>query len=160
MRKGNTQDAERYKRAATLIRNTLKYNHQRIAEGLPGAGGFFHKAVYPNQMWLDGLFMGSPIYAQWQHVFGGDSVQNNVESWSDIALQFKTIHQYTYNPEKQLNYHAWSATPGEPDSFWANQEEPFKGCSKEFWARGMDGTSPHWSTCLSSCPRTTPTMQP
>lgn len=137
MRKGNTRDAERYKRAATLIRNTLKYNHSRIAEGLPGVGGFFHKATYPNQMWLDGLFMGSPIYAQWQHVFGGDSVQNNMESWSDIALQFKTIHHFTYNPEEQLNYHAWSATPEAEDSFWANREEPFKGCSKEFWARGM-----------------------
>lgn len=137
MRKGNTQDAERYRRAATLIRNTLKYNHSRIAEGLPGAGGFFHKATYPNQMWLDGLFMGSPIYAQWQHTFGADSVDNNSESWSDIALQFKTIHRYTYNPEKQLNYHAWSATPDAPDSFWANKAEPFKGCSPEFWARGM-----------------------
>lgn len=137
MRKGNTSDAERYRRAATLIRNTLKYNHQRIPEGLPGTGGFYHKATYPNQMWLDGLFMGSPIYAQWQHTFGADSVENNAQSWSDIALQFKTIHKYTYNPEKQLNYHAWSATPDAPDSFWANQEEPFKGCSKEFWARGM-----------------------
>lgn len=137
MRKGNIKDAERYKNAATLIRNKLKYNHQRIAKGLPGAGGFFHKAVYPNQMWLDGLFMGSPIYAQWQHVFGTDSVQNNKDSWSDIALQFKTIHKYTYNPEKQLNYHAWSATPDDPNSFWANKEEPYKGCSKEFWARGM-----------------------
>ena len=137
MRKGNTADAERYRRAATLIRNTLKYNHQRIPEGLPGTGGFYHKATYPNQMWLDGLFMGSPIYAQWQHTFGADSVENNAQSWSDIALQFKTIHKYTYNPEKQLNYHAWSATPDAPDSFWANQEEPFKGCSKEFWARGM-----------------------
>lgn len=137
MRKGNTSDAERYRRAATLIRNTLKYNHQRIPEGLPGTGGFYHKATYPNQMWLDGLFMGSPIYAQWQHTFGADSLENDAQSWSDIALQFKTIHKYTYNPEKQLNYHAWSATPDAPDSFWANQEEPFKGCSKEFWARGM-----------------------
>ena len=137
MRKGNTADAERYRRAATLIRNTLKYNHQRIPEGLPGTGGFYHKATYPNQMWLDGLFMGSPIYAQWQHTFGADSLENDAQSWSDIALQFKTIHKYTYNPEKQLNYHAWSATPDAPDSFWANQEEPFKGCSKEFWARGM-----------------------
>ena len=137
MRKGNTTDAERYRRAATLIRNTLKYNHQRIPEGLPGTGGFYHKATYPNQMWLDGLFMGSPIYAQWQHTFGADSLENDAQSWSDIALQFKTIHKYTYNPEKQLNYHAWSATPDARDSFWANQEGPFKGCSKEFWARGM-----------------------
>lgn len=137
MKKGNTKDAERYKNAATVIRNKLKYEHSRIAEGLPGAGGFFHKSSYPNQMWLDGLFMGSPIYAQWQHAFGASNAEENAESWADIALQFKTIHQYTYNPEKQLNYHAWSATPNDANSFWANKEEPFLGCSKEFWGRGM-----------------------
>ncbi len=137
MKKGNTQDAERYKNAASLIRNTLKYNHSRIAEGLPGTGGFFHKASYPNQMWLDGLFMGSPIYAQWQHVFGTENTEDNTESWNDIALQFKTIHKYTYNPEEQLNYHAWTATPNDSNAFWSNQEEPFLGCSKEFWGRGM-----------------------
>ena len=104
LKKGNQKDAERYKNAATMIRNKLKYEHSRIAEGLPGAGGFFHKATYPNQMWLDGLYMGSTIYAQWQHVFGNANPEENQESWTDIAHQFKTIHQYTYNAEKQLNY--------------------------------------------------------
>ncbi len=137
MKKGNTKDAERYKNAATVIRNKLKYDHSRIAEGLPGAGGFFHKAVYPNQMWLDGLYMGSTIYAEWQHYFGEAGSADNTESWADIALQFKTIHQYTYNAEKQLNYHGWSATPADSNSFWANPSEPYTGCSKEFWGRGM-----------------------
>jgi len=137
MKKGNTKDAERYKNATTVIRNKLKYDHSRIAEGLPGAGGFFHKAVYPNQMWLDGLYMGSTIYAEWQHYFGDSDAKDNAESWEDIANQFKTIHHYTYNSDKQLNYHAWSATPTDPNSFWANQEEPYMGCSKEFWGRGM-----------------------
>ncbi len=136
-RRGNLKDAERYKTATTMIRNKLKYDHSRIDSSLPGAGGFFHKSVYPNQMWLDGLYMGSPIYAQWQHNFGGADAEDNLESWSDIASQFITIHSFTYNPDLQLNYHAWSATPTEPDSFWANQSEPFKGCSKEFWGRGM-----------------------
>lgn len=137
MKKGNTKDADRYKNAATLIRNKLKYEHSRIAEDLPGAGGFFHKASYPNQMWLDGLFMGSPIYAQWQHVFGAADSLDNAQSWSDIALQFKTINKFTYNPETQLNYHAWTATPNDSNAFWANKKEPYLGCSKEFWGRGM-----------------------
>ena len=138
LKKGNVIDAERYKTAATLIRNKLKYDHSRIADELPGAGGFFHKAVYPNQMWLDGLFMGSPIYAQWQHSFGAENEEEeNEQSWTDIAHQFKTIHHYTYDADKQLNYHAWSATPDDENSFWANKTEPFKGCSREFWARGM-----------------------
>jgi unsaturated rhamnogalacturonyl hydrolase len=137
LRKGNTKDANRYRNAVDLIRNTLKYNHSRIAEGLPGAGGFFHKAIYPNQMWLDGLYMGSPIYAQWESTFGIADTAGYEASWDDIALQFKTIHQKTYDAEKQLNYHAWSATPADSNSFWANQQDPFFGCSHEFWARGM-----------------------
>jgi unsaturated rhamnogalacturonyl hydrolase len=137
LKKGNTADAERYKRAADQIRNKLKYDHSRIPKGMPGAGGFFHKAVYPYQMWLDGLYMGATTYAQWQSVFGDQNPKDNMESWSDIAQQFKTIHQYTYNPEKQLNYHAWSAMPTDSNSFWANQSVPFKGCSKEFWGRGV-----------------------
>lgn len=137
MKRGNTKDAERYKRAATMIRNKLKYDHSRIAEGLPGAGGFYHKAVYPSQMWLDGLYMGSTIYAEWQGYFGDETLEDNTESWTDIALQFKTIHAYTYNADKQLNYHAWTATPQDPNAFWANQTEPYQGCSSEFWGRGM-----------------------
>lgn len=137
MKRGNTKDAERYKTAATIIRNKLKTDHARIAEGLPGAGGFFHKASYPNQMWLDGLYMGSTTYAEWQGAFGAVDAEDNIESWNDIAHQFKTIHHYTYNPDKQLNYHAWTAVPTDPNAFWSNQEEPFLGCSKEFWGRGM-----------------------
>ena len=137
MRQGDTLEASKYKTAATLIRNRLKYDHSRIKAPLPGAGCFFHKAVYPNQVWLDGLFMGSPIYAQWQAKFGKEDTKDNNESWSDIALQFKTIHQYSYNAEKQLNYHAWTATPEDENSFWAQQDGKFKGCSPEFWARSM-----------------------
>lgn len=138
LRKGNTKDAVRYKTAATLIRNTLKYNHSRIAAGLPGAWGFFHKAIYPNQMWLDGLYMGSPIYAEWQQFFSDTvSAKNKQQSWDDIAYQFKTVHRYTFNAKEQLNYHAWSASPTDANSFWANQQAPFLGASKEFWGRGM-----------------------
>lgn len=137
MRQGDTLEARKYKTAATLIRNRLKHNHSRIQAPLPGAGCFFHKAIYPNQVWLDGLFMGSPIYAAWQHYFGKGNEQDNAESWSDIALQFKTIHRYSYDAEKQLNYHAWSATPEDENSFWAQKEGAFKGCSPEFWARSM-----------------------
>ncbi|MEI6946485.1 glycoside hydrolase family 88 protein [Paraflavisolibacter sp. H34] len=136
-RKGNSKDAEKYKTAATLIRNKLKFDHSRIREGLPGAGGFYHKASYPAQMWLDGLYMGAPVYALWQSAFGGANAADNRDSWTDIAHQFKILHEHTYDAAKQLNYHAWSATPNDPNSFWANKSEPFLGCSKNFWGRGM-----------------------
>jgi len=135
---GNTSDAAKYKDAATIIRNKLKLTHSRIAGGLPGAGGFYHKASYPNQMWLDGLYMGPAVYAQWQAEFGvSDSAATNTSSWSDIALQFKTLNKYTYDSIKQLNYHAWAAIPTDANAFWSNQSAPYLGCSKEFWGRSM-----------------------
>lgn len=136
MKRGNIAGAQKYRNAANLIRNTLKYNHERIPSSLPGAGGFIHKARYPYQMWLDGLYMGVPVYAEWQAAFGGNSSDDD-SCWSDIALQFKIIHRYTYDSIKQLNYHGWSANPEDENSFWANKNTPHKGCSSEFWGRGM-----------------------
>lgn len=138
MKKGNEDDAARYKACATFLRNKLKYHHSRIGETLPGTGGFFHKAVYPNQIWLDGLYMGPSMYAEWQAMFGDElGEEDNMQSWSDIAMQFTTIHQHTYDKDKKLNYHAWSANPTDANSFWARKDGPLKGCSKEFWGRGM-----------------------
>lgn len=138
MKRGNLPDAERYKHCVTNFRNKLKYNHLRISEGMKGAGFFIHKMVYPNQMWLDGLFMGSPLYAGWQHYFGSElGEKDNSDSWSDIAQQFKSIHQYTYDAEKQLNYHVFAADPDDNNAFWAKKDEPHQGCSPEFWGRGM-----------------------
>ena len=138
MKKGNEADAARYKSCATFLRNKLKYNHSRIAEGKTGAGGFFHKAQYPNQMWLDGLYMGPALYAEWQANFGKEAgEEDNAGSWKDIISQFRIIHAQTYDEEKGLNYHAWSATPQDANSFWAQQSEPNYGCSAEFWGRGM-----------------------
>lgn len=138
MQKGNRADAERYKACATFLRDKLKYQHKRIQAPTPGAGGFFHKAVYPNQMWLDGLYMGPAMYAEWQAMFGEQTgEEENMQSWSDIAFQFKTIHQHTYDKSKKLNYHGWSADPSDPNSFWARKDGEYLGCSPEFWGRGM-----------------------
>lgn len=136
--KGNMSDADRYKNCATYLRNKLKYKHSRIDKSKPGTGGFFHKAQYPNQMWLDGLYMGAAFYAEWQACFGETlGEEDNTASWDDIALQFNIIHKYTYDADKKLNYHAWTADPTDPNSFWAKQNEPYRGCSAEFWGRGM-----------------------
>ena len=138
MASGDTVSARRWKTAATTVRNKLKYEHTRIAEGLPGAGGFWHKLRYPNQMWLDGLFMGPAVYARWQAKWGHELGEaDNTESWADIAHQFKILFNKTYDESARLNYHGWSATPDAEDSFWAKKEEPNKGCNAEVWARAM-----------------------
>lgn len=138
LEKGNNADAQRYRNCADFLRNKLKYEHERIGFPMPGAGGFWHKAQYPNQMWLDGLYMGTAFYAGWQNAFGSESGQaDNEESWADIIRQFSIIHTYTHDGEKKLNYHAWSADPEDENSFWARQSDPFRGTSPEFWGRGM-----------------------
>ncbi len=108
---------EKYKKAIFILRDQLK-DHPRTEEG-----GFWHKKRYTNQMWLDGLYMGAPFYAEFCKVF------NEPESFSDVINQFKTVHKHTYNPEKGLNYHGWDESK---DQKWANKET---GCSSHFWGR-------------------------
>lgn len=129
---GSASKAERYRKAAEYLYKYLRYDYKRIS--LPdGKNGFIHKDSYPYQMWLDGLYMGAAFYAEYLATFAPD----DYEGWTDIALQFTTIHSHTYDAEKGLNFHGWSALPSDPNSFWANTSSPFKGCSEEFWGRGM-----------------------
>lgn len=125
-------NAAKYKVAVDYLYNYLRYEYSRI-QLEDGRNGFFHKDIYPNQMWLDGLYMGAAFYAEYLANFASE----DTEGWTDVANQFITIHKHTYNAEKKLNYHGWSADPTDANSFWANREGNFKGCSSEFWGRGM-----------------------
>ncbi len=134
--KGDIKSATTYKEKATYCRNKLKNEHKRIEAPLPGAGGFWHKKEYVNQMWLDGLYMGPTLYAEWEGNFGKELGEKDyIQSWDDIALQFDTIFTHTWDADKKLNYHAWSAEPmNKASKGWAN---PITGRSAEFWGRGM-----------------------
>lgn len=136
LEKGQTTKAAAYKTNITICRNTLKNNHNRIGSHLPGAGGFWHKLQYVNQMWLDGLYMGPALYAEWQGNFGHELGEaDNTASWDDIVMQFDTVFKYTWDAQKKLNYHAWSAEPlNNASKFWA---DPVTGKSLEFWGRGV-----------------------
>ena len=131
-KKNGTHNADRYKKAADFLHDYLVNDYSRIQSG-DAKRCFFHKDIYPDQMWLDGIYMGAAFYAEWQANFDPD----NEQAWTDIAHQFKTVARHTYDADKQLFYHAWSANPEDANSFWANKSEPYKGCSKEFWGRGM-----------------------
>jgi len=115
----------KYKIALDTLRKQLD-KHPRTSQG-----GFWHKNTYPNQMWLDGLYMASRYYAAYEVNY------NSGIQLDDVVKQFTLIHSKTYDAIYQLNYHAWSATPTDANSFWAKQADPFKGCSPEFWARGL-----------------------
>ena len=110
---------ERYLKAIKQLHNQLKLQ-PRTSEG-----GFWHKKRYPNQMWLDGLYMGAPFYAQYAVFFKDDAL------FDDVVNQFVTVHKHTYNPEVGLNYHGWDESKTQK---WANPET---GCSPNFWGRAM-----------------------
>jgi unsaturated rhamnogalacturonyl hydrolase len=108
---------ERYLKAIHHLRDQLK-THPRTSEG-----GFWHKKRYPSQMWLDGLYMGAPFYAQCAQYF------NEPGLFDDVVKQFLLVHKYTYNPETGLNYHGWDESKQQK---WAN---PKTGCSPNYWGR-------------------------
>lgn len=150
----NPAKGERYRQAADYLYRYLRYEYNRITLN-DGKGGFIHKDSYPYQMWLDGLYMGAAFYAEYLAMFAPD----DNEAWSDIALQFFTIHDHTYNPQKSLNYHGWSAKPSDANSFWANTSAPYKGCSKEFWGRGLGWYAAALVDVLAMMPREHPDYQ-
>ena len=88
-------------------------------------GGFWHKKIYPYQMWLDGLFMAQPFAAWYAAMF------NHPEAFDDIANQFIWIARHTYDPRTGLYYHAWDESRQQR---WA---DPETGCSPHFWGRAM-----------------------
>jgi len=110
---------DKYKRAAILLRNQLK-THPRTHEG-----GFWHKKIYPWQMWLDGIYMGSPFYAEFGQIFEESS------AFDDVTKQIILIDTHTRDPLSGLRYHAWDESSSQK---WANPEN---GCSPHFWGRAM-----------------------
>ena len=114
----HTKD-ERYKKAIFTLRKQL-LTHPRTSEG-----GFWHKKVYPSQMWLDGLYMGAPFYARFAMEY------NEREAFTDIINQFKLINKHSFDQKTGLNFHGWDESKAQK---WAN---PITGCSPHVWGRAM-----------------------
>ncbi|MFV8388576.1 glycoside hydrolase family 88/105 protein [Flavobacterium sp. LB1P71] len=89
------------------------------------SGGFWHKKIYPNQMWLDGLYMGEPFYAEYTTTFEKGA------KLDDIAKQFELIQLHATDRKTGLLYHAWDESKQMP---WANKET---GNSPNFWSRSI-----------------------
>lgn len=110
---------EKYKKAADLLRNQL-LTHPRTS-----AGGFWHKKIYPWQMWLDGLYMGQPFYAEYAKLFHDDTAFN------DIAKQFILMEKNALDKKTGLLYHGWDESK---EQQWANKTT---GQSPNFWGRSL-----------------------
>ncbi len=115
---GVTQN-KRYLTAATFLWNQL------AAQPRNAEGGYWHKQRYPNQMWLDGLYMAEPFRAEYA------SISHHPEEFADITKQFVLMEQHARDPKTGLLYHGWDASKQER---WANKQT---GDSQEFWARGI-----------------------
>lgn len=110
---------DRYRRCADLLRRQLD-THPRTSEG-----GFWHKQRYPHQMWLDGLYMGSPFYAEYGKLF------NEPGAFDDVAKQIRLVAAHTYDPKTGLFYHGWDESRQQD---WADKTT---GTSPNFWGRAL-----------------------
>ncbi|MDR7210479.1 glycoside hydrolase family 88 protein [Flavobacterium piscis] len=110
---------EKYLKAMQLLRKQLT-DHPRTK-----SGGFWHKKIYPNQMWLDGLYMGEPFYAAYTVTF------ENGKNLDDVAHQFEQIQLHATDPKTGLLYHGWDESKEMP---WANKET---GNSPNYWSRAL-----------------------
>jgi len=89
------------------------------------SGGYWHKNIYPWQMWLDGIFMASTFMAQYAKEF-------NAPEWFDVATaQTKMIYEKTLDPSTGLLMHAWDESRQQK---WCN---PATGQSHYPWSRAM-----------------------
>ena len=113
---------EKYRMAMDTLYSQLQ-SHPRTPEG-----GFWHKQIYPDQMWLDGLYMAEPFYTEYTRRYVTDSLQRE-RNYGDIVFQFVTAYNRTYDPETALVRHAWDASR---KMFWCNPET---GQSDHSWGR-------------------------
>ncbi len=110
---------ERYRKAMDLLLTQLA-NQPRIPEG-----NFWHKKIYPNQVWLDGLFMAQPFY------MACDTKYGKKDHYLDICNQFGLVQDKMFNEEKGLYYHGFDSSKS---IFWADKET---GLSANFWLRSI-----------------------
>ena len=110
---------EKYKKAAEILRNQISWQPRNKA------GGFWHKLKYPSQMWLDGLYMVEPFYAEYA------IVNKQPQDVNDIINQFVWMEKYSRDAKTGLLYHGWDESKLQR---WA---DPKTGLSPEFWSRSM-----------------------
>ena len=116
-----------------VYRMSGKEKYRRAIETLYGQilrqprtheGSFWHKKIYPNQVWLDGLYMAQVFYARYT------TEMEDCRGYEDIRRQFKTVRERMYDPETGLYRHGYDASG---KAFWANE----KGLSSNPWLRSL-----------------------
>ncbi len=108
----------KYKKAIELLYSQIK-SQPRTA-----SGNFWHNKIYPEQVWLDGLYMAQVFYTRYEAEFNGGA------NFGDIVGQFRSVYENMYDKQKRLYYHGWDSSKA---SFWCDKN----GLSKSFWLRSV-----------------------
>ena len=109
---------EKYNKAIELT-YTQVLNHPRTKEG-----NFWHKKIYPHQIWLDGLYMMQPFYVRYKALRGD-------KDYTDSINQFVNVRKIMFDENKKLYYHGYDSSK---TMFWADKNT---GLSKNFWLRSI-----------------------
>lgn len=128
---------DKYKKALALMRSQLD-DHPRNADG-----GFWHKKVYPHQVWLDGIYMGAPFYAEYAYR------NNQVKDYADVINQFLMAARHTYDPKNDLFRHACDVSNTQR---WCDKEVN-NGQSMHSWGRAMGWYAMAFADALPFIPR-------
>ena len=110
---------EKYRKAIDLV-----YSQIEIMPRCK-SGNFWHKDIYPNQVWLDGMYMGQPFYLEYETRF------NNRKNYDDIFSQFKFVIENMRNPLNGLYFHAMDTSR---EAFWCDK---VTGLSQLSWLRAI-----------------------
>ncbi|MCR4780736.1 MAG: glycoside hydrolase family 88 protein [Ruminiclostridium sp.] len=109
---------EKYRRAISLLHKQLEEQPRTQT------GNFWHKKIYPDQIWLDGLYMAQVFSVRYSQEFAdGDC--------SDTMDQIRNVRRLMFDEDKRLYYHGCDCSK---TVFWADKRT---GCSKSFWLRSI-----------------------
>ncbi len=126
---------EKYLKALQTLRKQIEWQPRTTD------GGFWHKLRYPWQMWLDGLYMGSPFYLNYSLEF------DDQECLDDIVNQFVLMEKHARDPKSGLLYHGWDESAVQE---WA---DPETGLSENFWGRAIGWYAMALVDVLESLPK-------
>ncbi|MFQ6601367.1 glycoside hydrolase family 105 protein [Flavobacterium sp. C3NV] len=136
-----------------LYHETKDNRYQKVIEQLrvqiesqprTASGGFWHKQIYPNQMWIDGLYMAEPFYTQYTVKY------EKGKALDDIAKQFELVQNHLVDQKTGLVYQAWDESK---EIAWANPET---GNSPTIWGRGIGWYMMALVETLDYYPKTNP----
>lgn len=110
---------EKYRRAIDTVYSQLNIQPRT------STGNFWHKQIYPHQIWLDGLYMAQPFYMQYEAAY------HDCKNCQDSYQQFLHVYDLMRDTRNGLYYHAYDDSR---QMFWCDK---VTGLSSNFWLRAL-----------------------